>query len=101
MQVQYQLTADDFWQATLAWRAARPLRKWSLRILPIVCAVLAVLSVISILPNPQYRTSSPVVIAGIFLMVCAWARPRINARLRAGSLVPGFSQTGCIRLWVA
>jgi hypothetical protein len=80
MQVQYQLTAEDFWQFTLVWRRARPWRKWAFRILPAFCAVFLGLICLSMWQNPKNRTSAPVAIFGVCWVIAAWARPRIRAR---------------------
>jgi hypothetical protein len=100
MQVQYQLTAEDFWQSTLAWRKARTGRRWSFRLLPILCILLLTLSVISVWQNPQYRRSTPILVMGAFVMVAAWLRPRLRARrapnmpLNRGPMVLEVSDSG-------
>lgn len=83
MQVQYQLTAEDFWQFTLAWRTARSLRKWTFRILPAFCTVFLGLICLSMWQNPKNRTSAPILIFGACWVIAAWARPRISARRKA------------------
>lgn len=85
MRVEYRLTSDDFWQCTVAWRKARAWRKWAFRVLPVFCLLLLGLTSLSVWENRQYRTSSPVLVAGAFLMIYAWGRPRLNARKNGGS----------------
>ena len=83
MEVTYQLTGNDFWQSTLAWRKAPAWRRWSFRVLPTFCVIMAALISRSLWLNPQYRGSSLLLVGGMFLMIVAWARPRINAWRRS------------------
>jgi hypothetical protein len=79
MEVTFQLTANDFWRSTLAWRNARTWKKWSFRILPTCCVIMAALVSWSLWLNPQYRGSSPLLVGAILWMIFTWARPRITA----------------------